>query len=148
TRRATYVRMPVLLLSELVEFPARRFLRHPGRLGLIRTVPGEPAVGVRARVHVRLSDAIVRRHDRGDAVDVLSQMIPDGALDGRPLFARIEPPRGEQVVELRVADPFAIDRPGERRVIPQIDPVHEARARPDGAERGQSMREGLRAGGL
>src|SRR5262245_4570866 len=148
TRRARYVRMPALLLSELVELPARRLLRHPGRLGLIRAVSGEPAIGVRARMHVRLSDAVVRRHDRGDAIDVLSQMIPDGPLDRRPLLAGIEPPRGEQVVELRVADPFAVDRPGERRMIPQVYPVHEARARPDGAERGEGVRKGLHAGGL
>src|SRR5262245_2461008 len=148
TRRATYVRMPVLLLSELVELPARRLLRHPGRLGLIRAVPGKPAVRVRARVHVRLSDAVVRRHDRGNAVDVLPQVIPDGALDGWPLLAGIEPPRGEQIVQLRVGDAFAVDRSGERRVISQIDPVHEARARPDRAERGQRVREGLRAGRL
>src|SRR5215510_15421059 len=147
TRRATYVRMLGLLLRELVELPARRLLRHPGRLGFIGAVPGKPAVGVRARVDVRLRDAVVRRHDRGDAIDVPAQVIPDGALDGRPLLSGIQAPRGEQVVQLRVADAFSIDRPRKRRVVAQVDPVHEARPRPDRAEGGERVRKGLDAGG-
>src|SRR6266550_7609451 len=146
-RRAMYVRIPCLL-SELLELPARRLLRHPRGLGFIRTVAREPAIGVRARVDVRLRDAVVRRHDRRDAVHVLAQVIPNGALDGRPLLPGIEAPRGEQIVQLRVADPFPVDRPWKRRVVAQVHPVHEARPRPDGAEGGQRMRERLDAGGL
>src|SRR5207245_5504970 len=74
-RRATYIRIAGLL-SEFLELPARRLLRHPGGLGFIRAVPGEPAIGVRARVDVRLTDAVVRRDDRRDPVHVLSQVIP------------------------------------------------------------------------
>src|SRR2546426_2246561 len=94
TRRAMYVRI-LALLSELLELPARRLLRHPRCLGFIGTVAREPAIGVRARVDVRLTDAVVRRHDRRDAVHVLAQVIPDGALDGWPLLPGIQAPRGE-----------------------------------------------------
>src|SRR4030095_533821 len=148
TRRATYVRIAAPLLSELLEFPAWRLVRPPRGRGFVGTIPGEPAIGVRARVHIRLSDAVMRRHDRGDAVDVLSKVIPDGALDGRPLLPGIQAPCAEQIVQLRIADPFPIDRPRKRRVVAQVHPVHEARPRPDRAEGGQRMREGLDAGGF
>src|SRR3989454_4319980 len=114
TRRAMYVRIPCLL-SELLELPARRLLRHPRCLGFIRTVAREPAIRVRARVDVRLRDAVVRRHDRRDAVHVLAQVIPDGVLDSRPLLPGIQAPRGEQIVQLRVADPLPVDGPWKGR---------------------------------
>src|SRR5262245_61144664 len=66
-RRAMYVRIARAgLLGELVELAAGGLLRQPGRLGLVRAVAREPAIGVAARVHVRLADPIVRRDDGGD----------------------------------------------------------------------------------
>src|SRR5438552_18603031 len=84
-RRAMYVRIPCLL-SELLELPARRLLRHPRGLCFIRTVAREPAIGVRARMDVRLRDSVVLRHDRRDAGYVVAQVIRTGALDGMQLL--------------------------------------------------------------
>src|SRR5207302_613221 len=108
------------------KLPAWRFVRHPGRLGFIRTVAWEPAIGVPASMHVRLADAVVRRHNSGKAIHLLPQAVPDGALDGRPLLPWVKAPGGEQLVQPWVVHAAPVHRLGKRGVESQIDPVHKA----------------------